>query len=151
MMTSSNGNIFGVTGPFWGKSTGQRGQWSWTLRCSLIHAWTNGSGNNQDAGGLARHRTHYDATVMTVWSSYRIVDQNRCRWYPWWYILLLIHWIIFQKLALLTYLLLDKMDAISQTIFSDAFSWMKSFVFWLKFQWSLFLRVQLTITQHWFR
>ena len=26
----------------------------------------------------------------------------------------------------------DKMTAISQTIFSDAFSWMKSFVFWLK-------------------
>ena len=36
---------------------------------------------------------------------------------------------------------LDKMAAISQTIFSDAFSWMKSFVFWLKFHWSLFLRV----------
>ena len=24
-------------------------------------------------------------------------------------------------------------------------------VFWLKFHWSLFIRVQLTITQHWFR
>ena len=39
---------------------------------------------------------------------------------------------------------LDKMAAILQTIFSVAFSWMKSFVFWLKFHWSLFLRVQLT-------
>ena len=29
-------------------------------------------------------------------------------------------------------------------ICSDAFSWMKSFVFWSKFHWSLFLRVQLT-------
>ena len=46
---------------------------------------------------------------------------------------------------------LDKMAAISQTIFSGAFSWMKSFVFWLKFYWSLFLRVQFTIIQHWFR
>ena len=36
------------------------------------------------------------------------------------------------------------MDAILQMIFSDAFLWMKSFVFWLKFHWSLFLRVQLT-------
>ena len=27
----------------------------------------------------------------------------------------------------------DKMAAISQTIFSDAFSWLKSFVFWLNF------------------
>ena len=43
----------------------------------------------------------------------------------------------------LTHLPLDKMAAVSQTIFSDAWSWMKSFVFWLKFHWSLFLRVQL--------
>ena len=35
------------------------------------------------------------------------------------------------------------MAAISQMIYSDAFSWMKSFVFWLKFHWSLLLRVQL--------
>ena len=48
----------------------------------------------------------------------------------------------------LTHLPLDKMAAISQTIFSGAFSWMKSFVFWLKFHWNLF---QLTISQHWFR
>ena len=40
------------------------------------------------------------------------------------------------------------MAAISQTIFSEAFSWMKSFVFWFKFNWSLFLRVQLAINQH---
>ena len=37
----------------------------------------------------------------------------------------------------LTHLPLDKMSAVSQTIFSDAFSWMKSLVFWLKFHWSL--------------
>ena len=54
-------------------------------------------------------------------------------------------------LSLLTQLLQDKMAAISQTIFSDAFSWMKSFVFSLKFHWGLFLNVQLTITQDWFR
>ena len=45
----------------------------------------------------------------------------------------------------------DKMDAISQTILSNAFSWMKMLEFRLKFHWSLFLRVQLTIFQHWFR
>ena len=44
-----------------------------------------------------------------------------------------------------------KMDAISQTTFSSAFSWMKMFEFRLKFHWNLFLRVQLTIFQHWFR
>ena len=45
----------------------------------------------------------------------------------------------------------DKMDAISQTTFSSTFSWMKTFEFRLKFHWSLFLRVELTIFQHWFR
>ena len=42
----------------------------------------------------------------------------------------------------------DKMDAISQTTFWSA---LKMFEFRLKFHWSLFLRVQLTIFQHWFR
>ena len=51
----------------------------------------------------------------------------------------------------LTHLLLDKMATISQTTFSNAFSWMKKFDFLLKCHWSLFLWVQLTITQHWFR
>ena len=51
----------------------------------------------------------------------------------------------------LTYLPLDKTALLSQTIFSDAFLWMKSFVFGLKFHWSLFLRVQLTIWHLWFR
>ena len=45
----------------------------------------------------------------------------------------------------------DRLDAISQTTSSSAFSWIKIFEFRLKFQWSLFLRVQLTIFQHWFR
>ena len=45
----------------------------------------------------------------------------------------------------------DKMDAISQTTFSSAFSWMKMFEFWLKFHWNLFIRVKLTIFHYWFR
>ena len=40
-----------------------------------------------------------------------------------------------------------QMDAISQTTFSNAFSWMKMFEFRLKFHWSLFPWVQLTIFQ----
>ena len=44
-----------------------------------------------------------------------------------------------------------QMDAIWQTTFSSAFSWMKMFEFLLNFHWSLFLRVELTIFQHWFR
>ena len=50
----------------------------------------------------------------------------------------------------LTHLPLDKLAAISQTIFLGAFSWMKSFVFRSQFLWSLSMRVQLTINQHWF-
>ena len=34
---------------------------------------------------------------------------------------------------------------------SNAFSWMKIYGFRLKFQWTLFLKFQLTILQHWFR
>ena len=45
----------------------------------------------------------------------------------------------------------DKMAAVSPTTLSNAFSWMKILEFRLKFHWSLFLRVQLTIIQHWFR
>ena len=67
MMTSTNGNIFRVTGPLWGESTGH---W-WiplTKACdaeiwySLI--WTNGWANNRDAGDLRRHSAYYDVTVM---------------------------------------------------------------------------------------
>ena len=45
----------------------------------------------------------------------------------------------------------DRMEAISQTTFSSAFSWMKMFELESKFHWSSFLRVQLTIFHHWFR
>ena len=41
----------------------------------------------------------------------------------------------------------DKMDAIFQTTFSKAFSWMKMYEFQLRFHWSLFLRVQLTTSR----
>ena len=51
----------------------------------------------------------------------------------------------------LTHLPLDKMAAISLTIFSNALSWMKSFKCWFQDHCSLFLRVQLTINQHWIR
>ena len=53
------------------------------------------------------------------------------------------------SVRLLTNLPLDKMTVISQTTISNAFLWMKSFASWLQFHWSLLLRVQLTITQHW--
>ena len=45
----------------------------------------------------------------------------------------------------------DKMDVIFQTTFWNGFSSMKMYEYRLKFHWSLFLRVMLTIFQHWFR
>ena len=44
----------------------------------------------------------------------------------------------------------DKFFTILQTTFSNAFSWTKMCEFHLRFDWSLFLRVELTIFQHWF-
>ena len=68
MMTSSNGNIFRVTGPLlqWPSVTGgipHKGQWGGALMFSLIRAWTSGWANNRDADDLRRHRAHYDVTV----------------------------------------------------------------------------------------
>ena len=45
----------------------------------------------------------------------------------------------------------DKMVTIFQTTFSNAFSWMKINKCWLRFQWSLFSRAQLSIFPYWFR
>ena len=67
MMTSSYGNIFRVTGPLRGESSGDR----WIpptkaseveLWCFLWSAWTNGWANNRDVGDLRRHHAHYDVT-----------------------------------------------------------------------------------------
>ena len=42
-------------------------------------------------------------------------------------------------------------DAISQTTFSNAISWMKMYEYRSKFHWRVLLRAQLTIFHHWFR
>ena len=70
MMTSSNGNIFRVTGPLCGEFTGHRwiprtkaidvDLWCFLLMCVWINDWVN----NRGAGDLRRNRGHYDVTVM---------------------------------------------------------------------------------------
>ena len=45
----------------------------------------------------------------------------------------------------------NKIDAILQTTFWNAFFLMKMFEFRIRFHWSLFLRVQSTVIQYWFR
>ena len=52
---------------------------------------------------------------------------------------------------LLTHWGRDKMAAIAQTTLSNAFSWMKMLEFRSKSHWKLFMRVPITIFQHWFR
>ena len=49
------------------------------------------------------------------------------------------------SIAYLTHWGRDKMDAISQTTLSSAFSWMKMLEFQLRYHWSLFLKAKLTI------
>ena len=68
MMTSSNGNIFRVTGHLCGEFTGHnsphKGQWHGALMFSFICVWISGWVNSREAGDLIRHRAHYDVTVM---------------------------------------------------------------------------------------
>ena len=71
-MTSSNGNIFYVTGLLCGEFTGHRlippnkGHWRGALRFSLICARINGWVNNGEAGDLRHHVAHYDSIVMVT-------------------------------------------------------------------------------------
>ena len=60
-MTSSNGNVFRVTGSLCWEFTGH---WRGALMISLICAWTNGWVNNHEAGDLRRHRADNDFIVM---------------------------------------------------------------------------------------
>ena len=66
IMTSSNGNIFRVTGPLCGEFTGHR----WIPRTNASDAelwcflWTNDWVNNRHTDDLRRHCACYDVTVM---------------------------------------------------------------------------------------
>ena len=68
ILTSSNENIFRVTGHLCGEFTGHR--WIPLTKASDVElwcffcAWTNGWVNNREAGDLRRNRAHDDVTVM---------------------------------------------------------------------------------------
>ena len=70
MTTSSNGNIFRVTGPLCGEFIGHR--WIPRTKASdaelwcffFIYARINGWINNREAGDLRCHLAHYDVIVM---------------------------------------------------------------------------------------
>ena len=84
MMTSSNGSIFRVTGPFCGEFTGHR----WIPRtkasdaelwCFLWSApWINDSANNREAGDLRCNRAHYDVIVMFAVITTKNLETHGC-------------------------------------------------------------------------
>ena len=55
------------------------------------------------------------------------------------------------KILLLNTLTPRQNGRLFQRTFSNAFSWMKTYEFWLKFRRSMFPGIKLTILQHWFR
>ena len=91
-MTSSNGNIFRVTGILCGNSpvTGEsphKGQWRGALVFPLICVWTNSRAKTGNAGDLRRHRTHYNVIQMVNISSFlrwclSRSQQKTCQWSP---------------------------------------------------------------------
>ena len=103
----------------------------------LICAWINGWLNNREAGDFRRHRTHYDVTVMSYYST---LFRHCCVIYA---LYVLLHsytiswdtgpcfnetWLLhrpFLPLENLPYWGRNKMVVILQTIFSKAFGWIK--------------------------
>ena len=83
MMTSSNGDIFRVTGHLCGEFIGpplcefptQRPV-TRSFEFSLICVWINGWVNNGEAGDLRRYRTHYDVTVMDISYYHDDIDRS---------------------------------------------------------------------------
>ena len=66
-MTSSNGNIFHVTGPLWGNPTVTGGfphKGPVTRNFDVFFDLCNGWANNRKADDLGNHRANYDAPVM---------------------------------------------------------------------------------------
>ena len=88
MMTSSNWNIFRVTGHLCGEFTDH--QWipltkasNAELWCFLWSApWINGWVNNGEAGDLRRHRAHYDVIVMVIMSTISMHFNGACEVNP---------------------------------------------------------------------
>ena len=80
MMTSSNGNIFRVTGHLCGEFTGPR--WIPLTKASdtelwcFLWAWINCWVNNREAGDLRRYRAHYDVIVMNGFNQNGLISST---------------------------------------------------------------------------
>ena len=85
MITSSNGNIFRVTGPLWIHrslvNSPHKGQRRGALMFSLICTWINGWVNNREAGDLRCHWAHYDVTAMQTQVAKGQLENYEISWY----------------------------------------------------------------------
>ena len=85
IMTSSNGNIFRVTGHLCGEFTGPR--WIPHTKANdaelccflLICVWINIWVNNREAADLRRYRAHYDVIVMLGCNIFKLSDVYVCQ------------------------------------------------------------------------
>ena len=128
-MTSSNGNIFRVTGPSVrgiqpsSVNSPHKGQWCRALMFSVICAWINGWVNHREAGDLRRHRAHYDVTLMPFLSTIHGVTSTSTttHWVKWRGILGTVWTLLTFKLI---YWSRERMAAILQMTYSKSiFEW----------------------------
>ena len=89
MMTSSNRNIFCITGPLCGEFPGDR--WIPLTKASDAELWCfvwsvpwiKGWVNNHETGDLRRHYAHYDVTVITFCITVSLWGESTShRWIP---------------------------------------------------------------------
>ena len=84
MVTSSNRNIFCVTGPLWGESTVHR--LIPLTKASDAELWcflwsTYGWANTRDASDLRHHRAHYDVSLIAICGFPSKSASNEKRWF----------------------------------------------------------------------
>ena len=95
-MTSSNWNIFRVTGHLCREFTGhrwiprtkasERGALMFSLICARINGWVS----NREADDLRRHRAHYDVIIMNLWC--KVSMRNKLQFDFRWMILVVHYW-----------------------------------------------------------
>ena len=102
-----------------------KSKWRGALVFYLICAWANGWVNNRDAGDLARSWRWRHCNVNSGLFEKSPIQFSALETWT--------LWPLGDAACALVHLPLDKMAAISQTTYSNAFSWMKNFVFWCNF------------------
>ena len=137
MMTSSNGNFFRVTGPLCEEFTGPGefpAQRPVTRSFDVFFDPRLNKRLNKQPWGWCFE--------TPSWSLWRHCNVQRNSFHP------PISTVFIFAATSLTHRDRDTMAANFLTTFSNAFSWMRIYKFRLRFHWSLFSRVQLTIFQH---